>query len=369
MTRRELLGTAAAAGNALSQPSIAGLPDFWKSRVDDVQQAVSKLKKATVQVVAKSAGGREIYLISYGEKQKLRSTANYNSACAGQDPSAYRAKDGRQSPVILLLGPVHGQELEGVVGLLNLLSVAETGRDLRGRDWPVLVEGFKSCRVLVVPVGNPDGRARCAVDSWMGADADVQERIAMGTTPQGQNYRWPAVKRFHPMRGAVVGELGAYFNDAGVNLMHDDWFAPMAAETRAFLRICIEEAPDFIVCLHSHGVEPSVEPTAYVPATIKRTIRDFSQRLYARYAEAGLPTRKQPTAAAEDGTVFPPPSFNLASALHHTCGAVAFVHETPGGLKQYVHVTHENMLDIQMLLYAELLAFAQQHPTRWTRQA
>ena len=41
-----------------------------------------------------------------------------------------------------------------------------------------------------------------------------------------------------------VGILGAYFNDDGVNPMHDDFFLPMASETEAILRLAREEARD-----------------------------------------------------------------------------------------------------------------------------
>jgi hypothetical protein len=352
-------------GKALPTETTTPVPEFWKSGVAEVRQAVSGLKNGSVQVLATSPGRRQLYLVAYGDREQVGSSANYSSACGARDLAAYRAKDGRQKPVVLFLGPVHGQELEGVVGLLNLLSVAETSRDLRGRGWPRLIENLRQCRVLIVPLGNPDGRARCPMDSWIGVQQDIHERIGMGTTPEGQNYHWPTVKRFHPMRGSKVGQLGCYFNDNGINLMHDEWFDPMAAETRAFLKLALAEAPDFAVSLHSHGVEPSVEPTAYVPRTIKETIRQFSERLFKRYAAAGLP-HQPPTEVAEDGTVFPPPSFNLASALHHTCGGVSFVHETPAGIKPELPLTHENVLDIEMLLYEELLNFALEHRTRWT---
>jgi hypothetical protein len=35
--------------------------------------------------------------------------------------------------------------------------------------------------------------------------------------------------------------------------MHDEWFEPMAPETKAFFKLAREEAPDYIVSLHSHG--------------------------------------------------------------------------------------------------------------------
>ena len=333
MTRREVLFCLRGLGGAtlLTRESFAGrtdlLPSFWKSCLADVDRAMKQAKKGHVRLLAKSAGQRDIYLVTYGQKDNLASTANYNSACGGKDPASYRRKDGKQKPVVFLLGPVHGQEIEGVVGLMNLLAVAETGQDLYGREWPDLA--------------------------------------GMGTRADGTNYVWPMVKRFHPMQGARVGELGSYFNDHGINLMHDDWFEPMAAETQAYLRLAQDEAPDFIVSLHSHNSRPSVEPTAYVPRTVKETIRTFANRLYARYRTAGLPAREGGPEPEEDGATFPPPSFNLASALHHACGGAAFVHECPSGVKEGPPVTHEQILAIKMLLYEELFQFAVQRPVRW----
>ena len=371
MTRRELLFYLRGLGGAtlLAGESFAArtdlLPSFWKNRLPDVDRAMKQAKKGHVQLLAKSAGQRDIYLVTYGQKDNLVSTANYNSACGGNDPASYRRKDGKQKPVVFLLGPVHGQEIEGVVGLMNLLAVAETGLDLYGRDWPDLAANLARCRLLIVPVGNPDGRARCSVDSWVGADPHVHERIGMGTQADGTNYVWPMVKRFHPMQGARVGQLGSYFNDHGMNLMHDDWFEPMAAETGSYLRLAQDEAPDFIVLLHSHNSRPSVEPTAYVPRTVKETIRTFANRLYARYRAAALPARDSGPETEEDGATFPPLSFNLASALHHVCGSVAFVHECPSGVKDGAPVTHEQILAIEMLLYEELFQFAVERPVRW----
>jgi zinc carboxypeptidase len=373
MTRREVLFSLGGLGGAalVAKRSYAGgteaLPSFWKSHLTDVDFALGQVKKGRVRVLAKSPGQRNLYVVTYGEKDNLASTANYNSACGGNDPASYRRKDGKQKPVVFLLGPVHGGEFEGVVGLNNLLCVAETGQDLRGRKWPDLQVNLDRCRVLIVPVGNPDGRARCPVDSWVGADSHTYERIGMGTRPDGTNYVWPMVKRFHPMRGAAVGTLGAYFNDDGVNLMHDEWFEPMAEETRTYLRLAREEAPDFVAILHSHESLPSIEPTAYVPRTVKETIRAFANQLYARYRAAGLPAREAGPEVQEDGAAFPPPSFNLASALHHACGGTAFIHECTAGAQyeSVPKVTHEQILDFQMIMYDELFRFAVEHPVRW----
>jgi hypothetical protein len=357
--------SAAAVARAAKEP----LPGFWKSRLTDVEGAVKQLKKGESRVLCQSPGKRSIYLVSYGEKQDKKSQANYNSACGGTDPASYARKDGKQKPVVLLVGPVHGAEFEGIVGLVNLLHVAETGEDIRKRPWKALAENLARCRVLVIPCGNPDGRARCTYDSWVGEELSTNETVTMGVKLDGESYKWPTVKQVHPMRPNSVRSLGAYFNDDGINLMHDEWFEPMAPETRAFLKLAREEAPDWIVSLHSHASNPSIEPTAYVPHSIKATIKDFGSRLYKRYTEAKLPSRSPGPEPKEDGVTFPPPSFNLCSALHHACGGVAFVHETCVGVKTapYPVLTHEQILDMQMLLYDELFQYAVEHPVRWVR--
>ena len=345
-------------------------PAFWKSRLSDIDAALKDVKKGTVQHLAKSPGRRDIALVTYGGKNDLKSTANYNSACGGNDPASYARKDGSQKPTVLFLGPVHGQEFEGIAGLVNLIRIAETGRDYRDREWTALAGSLARCRVVILPCGNPDGRARCSFDSWVGEEADTHERIGMGVRPDGRNYTWPDVKKFHPMRGAVVGKMGAYWNDDGINLMHDEWFDPMAAETKAFFRLAREEAPDYIVSLHSHGSAPAVLPTAYLPRLLKERLKELGDRVQKRYADAGVPHRPSGgPKVEEDGAKFPPASFNLTSALHFACGALSFVHETCTGVKTapLPQATHDQLLDIQLLFYEELLATALAQPVRWAR--
>ena len=100
---------------------------------------------------------------------------------------------------------------------------------------------------------------------------------------------------------------------------------------------------------------------------MKETLKTLGDRLQKRYAAAGLPHRASGTAPKEDGRTFPPPHFNLASALHHACGAVAFVFETPCGLRTrpYPQVDHEQLLDLQMLLYDEMFRYAVENPVNW----
>jgi len=343
------------------------LPDFWKSTLEDVQQCVASVRGGLVETIATSPGGREVFLVSYGEARDLETQATYSSACGAGNPAWYAHKPEGTPPTVFLVGPVHGHEIENIVGLVNLINLAENGCDLRGREWPRLAENFEKCRVLIIPCANPDGRARCKLDSFVGETHETMAHWGQGSRADGTDYGWPAVKTRMPMVGDV-GLLGAYHNDDGVNQVHDDFFGQMAAETRAILDVARSQAPDYVAMLHSHGWEPRPLPVSYVPRLVKEKIYNFCERLAARYEAEHLPFRR-PDEIKEDGIEFPPPSFNIVSAVHHACGATAFMFECPHGVSDepYPHVTHEQILDIQLILYEELLAFALADPVVWER--
>ena len=107
------------------------LPAFWIAEPAVLAARWQNLKHGKVEVIAQSPGGRPLHLITYGVREDQKSEANFNSAIAGRKPSAYRDREKRTRPVLFLVGPVHGQETEGLVGLVNLIHILETGSDLR----------------------------------------------------------------------------------------------------------------------------------------------------------------------------------------------------------------------------------------------
>ena len=38
-------------------------PEFWKTRLDEIKSVMDTVKKGTVKTAAKSAGGRDVYLV------------------------------------------------------------------------------------------------------------------------------------------------------------------------------------------------------------------------------------------------------------------------------------------------------------------
>ena len=352
-------------------PNPADIPEFYKSTLSDIDNEINKMKTGKAEVIATSPGGLPVYAVYYGTKDDFHSQANYNSAVAARNPAYYAKKDNGTKPVVFFLGPVHGQEVENIVGLVNLIHVAETGMDYRGKEWASLKSKLEKCRIIIVPSGNPDGRKRCPYDSFVGLPTEIMTKYGQGTRKDGSLYGWPGAKAVHPMKGNVK-ILGAYFNDDGINPMHDDFFSPMADETKAILDIARAEVPDMTVSLHSHENKPRILPASYVAWFMKERIQDLTRRLNDRYKRSGLPYIPEDwigDPGIEDEKFPPNSSFNLICALHQLSGTMAFTFECSHGTvpegKTEPFVSHNDILDIQLNLYEEMLDYIIEKRLYW----
>ncbi len=347
------------------------IPGFFKSKLSDIDAEIEKVNLGEVKTIAISPGGLPVYAVFYGEKEDLKSQANYNSAIGARNPAYYALKDSSTKPVVLFVGPVHGQEIENIAGLVNLIHIAETGKDYRGKEWPELKRKIEMCRTIIIPSGNPDGRRRCPYDGFIGLPTKIMTKYGQGTRKDSSLYGWPGAKSVHPMKGDV-GILGAYFNDDGINPMHDDFFAPMAKETKAILDIARSEAPDITVSLHSHENKPMILQPAYLPMYLKEKVHQLAVDVNKRYKENGIWNidtswfwEPQP-----DGEIFKSqPPFNLIGALHHVSGTMSFTFECSHGSRSERFpepmVSYENILDIQLLLYDEMFDYILKNRIYW----
>jgi len=329
------------------------MPDFWIGDVKDLPQRFEHLKLGHMTVAAVTPGGRPMHLIAYGDRENVAHHANFNSAIGAREPAAYMNKAARKKPVVFFIGPVHGHEVEGLTGLVNLVHVMETGEDLLGRSQEKLRRLGNQCRLLIVPAGNPDGTARFEPRMLNGMESIDLRFWGQGTWKDDSMCDWPACKRQHPMTGDNVGFLGCYFNNAGINPMHDEFFAPMGPEAPAFLMIAREEGPDLVVSLHSHESKPAVLRPAYLPAEVQQDIQSLARECYTLMDERDLPHDEPFKVSLEGGKN--PESFNLTSALYHVSGAGSFTFECPHGIRGACQVTPEQILDIQLTLYEAML--------------
>ena len=331
------------------------LPEFWIGDVKGLAARWDTLQHGEVRTIAVSPGGRPIHLITYGKREEVKRMANFNSAIGAREPSAYMDKAARKKPVIFFVGPVHGHEVGGLTGLVNLIHVMETGRDLRGRDQSELRALGKKCRLLIIPAGNPDGIARFEPRTAQGMAMENMCFWAMGTWSDNNIAYWPTSKRLHPMTGDNVGFLGCYFNDAGINPMHDEFFAPMSSEATTILMVAMEEGPDLATSLHSYSIATALLRPAYVTTEIQEDVRSLAQHYYALLDKHELPHQK-PFSVRPDGGKKPAP-FNLTSALYHTSGATSFTFESPYGLdnKGSCRISLEEILDTHLILYEAMM--------------
>ena len=152
-----------------------------------------------------------------------------------------------------------------------------------------------------------------------------------------------------------TGFLGCYFNDVGINPMHDEFFEPMGPEAPAILEVAREEGVDLAVSLHSHASKPALLRPAYVTMEKQEDGRKLARECYVILKERGLPYGSVFTSKAESGRN--PSPFNLTSAMYHVSGASSFTFECPHGLDSTsaCKVSFGEILDIQLALYEAMM--------------
>ncbi|MDF2720834.1 MAG: hypothetical protein K0Q59_509 [Paenibacillus sp.] len=335
---------------------LKAIPTYWKSSLEHVAETVSIVKRGQVDVLARSAGGRDIYAVTYGEKQNFGKKANYNSACGAGDLSAYGRKSKATKPVIAIVGGIHGGELEGVAAVLNWIQLLETGADYNGTANELLLSCADRFRLVLIPCMNPDGRARVPHNSVVGLTMPQFRHVIQGDWKDGTLCGWPGCKAVHPIADAV-SHLGGYFNDDGINLMHDNFFMPMAEETKRLMELIDSESADAIMLLHGGAnCKNHLIPTQYIAPPIENKQNRLVERINDAYKARGIPFLPLYGNGIKPSDV--PPSFNLTSALHHITGGISMVFESNMGLdapgERY---TYEQMMEGHYLLFEELAKF------------
>jgi len=336
------------------------VPAFWVGHLDGLMERWNRLTRGKVQTVGVSAGGRPLHLITYGELEALPQEANGSSASEGRHFATRRDKARRDKPVLLWLGAVHGAEVEGLTGLVNLIQVMETGVDLRGREQPTLRALGERCRLLILPCANPDGLARFQPRWTYGMDPATARYWSHGTSDDSGAQESPDPGH---LRGGIAPSQsfrGCHFNDAGVDPMQDEFFGRLSSEVGAVLQIARDEAPDWAVSLHHTLYGPEVLRPAYVPIEVQTAVGGLARRYVQRLARADLPY-VPPFEPGPDGGD-PPPALDLVALLYHASGATAFKFVCPCGVEApgATRVTPEQILDIHLLLQEALMEHALQ---------
>lgn len=336
------------------------LPAFWKNSLKDIDAVVSSVKKGRV-TTSYSAGKRPVYLVEYGTPNDYSyRTANFNSAAGAHDITCYadKSREGVR-PSVFLVGAMHGGEFEGTVGILNLISLIETGVDLAGNKYPAFDGIEEKIHLLLIPCANPDGRSRVPVDSYKDMTEEEFRYYSQGTWKDGTLSGWPQCKKVHPIKDAL-DFLGSYFNDDGVNLMHDDFFNPMSETTKFIMDILDKHVPDVTCLLHggAGSVQHILKPN-FVPYYYREEVHKIMLRLAQRCRANGLEMAETGLPAIEDK---PPFMFNAVSAYIAKCGTLCFTYESNQGIGGATCCyTPAVIYKHHMLLFEECMEYAAEY--------
>lgn len=328
------------------------VPEFWKTRPEQLE-AFFKASEAEFWEIGTSSGGRPVMAAAFGEKEPGERRMPFHTAVSHGEPDAYYGEK-RQKPVLLIAATVHGAEIEGTVTCVNFAQVIETGKDLRGKEWPRLQELAKRFRIVMLPLMTPDGRAHFDGDSLVGEPPEKIGFHGQGQWNDGSPIRYDGPYHHHPLDMDNVKSLGGYFNDAGINLMYDDWFGSPCPETKAWLGLARDEAPDCVLNLHSCGAGPFFNPgDQFIPEAFRQRQNAASERVALRLEREGLrPVANRPTLR------------NLGLCLynvwHFVCGCLPLTFEYPHGVTSKPF-THEEILDIGLTMFEEVLDMGAHH--------
>ena len=337
---------------------MSNIPVYWKTRLDEVEETLKLVKKGTVTQPYSSAGGRPIYMVEYGKSTLPPPTANCSSALGARGKiECYADKTSPDYvPTVFLCGCVHGGEFEGTSAMLNLIKLIETGTDYRGEANDEIVELCSKVHLILVPMVNPDGRSHIPFDSFVGKTFRDLRYYNQGTWKDGSLCGWPECKMFHPIKD-YVDYLGGYFNDDGVNMMHENFIGgPLSTGTQLVFDICCEYAPDFSILLHGgDNCNNHILYPAYSSMKTKQEINNVVKAVAARSEKEGVRYNYTEIPRSEEHT--PAPSFNLISAMHHCCSEPAVTYESNQGLIEHRDpvYTYEEIYAAHMILFAETI--------------
>lgn len=329
-------------------------PEWWP--VTPAQVAghfKTHTRKGKRSRLCRSAGGRDVWLYTLGKGKPAGRTANYSAAMGSSDRRSYlgRQRKGYRQTLMLLCG-VHGMESEAVAGAVNLLHILENGKDLRGRRWPELAKLARKFRLLLIPLANPDGRARVKIPSLVGLTRDDLTYYGQGMWKSGKLITWAGSKQHLPLPLDKVRFSGGYPNDDGVNFMHD--VSPAghkAKETTALLKRVEEEIVDCCLNMHGHMRGPAILPhAAHCPPEFSAHTLRLSEGLHRRLKREKLRPMDVFRGHRNGG------SFNLLSAMHHTSGCLSLTFETPQGVVENPY-TYDELLDVQLIAFEETMRF------------
>ncbi|MBQ7395730.1 MAG: hypothetical protein IJW08_04245 [Lentisphaeria bacterium] len=236
-------------------PGLVNRPSWWKVRTNEIESICRNIKNGSCTAAGKTPWGFPVYQVVYNDYPDSSNEVNWMSVMSTKTPELFGNKEGSPQTV-MISGGIHGAEIEGVILVLNLISLLETGVDLRGRKNDKLLELARLYRLVLFPCVNMDGRA-VSPDHRIGASIEECRRAGEGFWTNDKVIRWPEMKEYFPLPLERVAHTGGYCNSEGYNIMHDGTPGNIkTAEALAILKAAEKYKVDLYLNLHSQPETP-----------------------------------------------------------------------------------------------------------------
>jgi len=321
-------------------------PESYLTSYDRVCEYLNGVRKGQVEEIGRSAGNRPLLSVSYGELEPFERRATLSAALSAGMPEAFYGP-GRDKQVLLISAAVHGAEMESIAGVMNLISLLESGRDLGGVEWPRLAEYAARLRLVIVPVANPDGRARIDSDDPVSWTEDEMEKYRHGLGADGKPNGWmPGCFVPHPRNLEEDSFLGGYFNDAGVNPSHGVFLdREIAPEPHILADLAWTETADCFLDLHSCGAGPFfITGYGYIPEEMTTRQSHFDGTWRTKMRQRGLPAPGWTTRSQRE-------AMGLEQFVYHRSGSLPLLFEGGDGSRYDGDNIHRQIIETYMLLF------------------
>lgn len=290
-------------------------PDFWPATFDRFDELLVRAYHCTIEHIGTSAGNRAIHGVTWRGRNDM--------------------------PTFGLVGGMHGHEPQGPAACFNVISVLQTGRDLKGESWPEITPDLN---YVIVPLLNPDARARMP-NSFVGlARQDILHYDA-GMTLEGVRQD-SGDEDCDPSQMMVLGGL---FNEAGNHVNREtDPENIRSPEIRALMSFVADHKPDLVLEFHAHAAPPMlIAPVNLVPPEVQDRQAALTEAVIRRAREEGIDFNEEV-----------PKSEKLSTSLyHHFGGSVPVLYESPQGvLDSPCPWEHERIIDTCLFVVSCLAA-------------
>ncbi len=335
-----------------NSPHLFTAPDFWKSTLDAIEEAAQALKNGTTEVIGHSHGGRPISAFFFGDFEPLHPTTTISSAMASDSSETFYNPSARTRQSLVIIGSIHGGETEGIATCLDLIHILEHQRDLQGQTYPKLNDLLQKFRLTIIPCLNPDGRIAAGVQHLSGGKIEDIFWVQQGVLKDGTLFRGRKVKEIQPISEEMMLHRGGYYNDAGINLQHDDFFGPeIAPENKAVQSVFRREIPDAFLTMHAHGGPAAIlTPDSYLTPGAQRKQIEAAGYMLANLAAENIPF------TPPDKIVTPPWSFYFQTWLYQMTGATPCLFEFSHGT-DYFPQSHQQILHTGKTLVSSWLDY------------